>query len=102
MTLASVMAPAVFKPISSLETTNELLEISQLFMVRTKGTTGCSSALHFLLSEAFDAELKAPSPIWGGLRFKNLLSVVLFTDVFCNARLQCNEGISRSHESNGS
>lgn len=101
----SVIVLAVFKTITSyisLETTDELLEIAQLITVRTKSTTGCSSASHFLLSEAFDADLKAPSPIWGGLHFKSLSYIVLFTGVFCNARLQCNKGIAHSHESNRS
>lgn len=70
----------------SPETTNELLEIAHLSMARTKSTTGCSSASDFILLEAFDADLKAPSSVWNVLWFKNLLYVVLFTGVFCNAR----------------
>lgn len=96
---------AVLKPISSYispETTDELREIANLSTARTKGTTGCSSASRFLLSETFDTDLKAPSSVWDGLHFKNLSYVVLFTGVFCNDKLQRNEVISHSHESNRS
>lgn len=55
-------------------------------MARTKSTTGCSSASDFILLEAFDADLKAPSSVWDVLCFKHLLYVVLFTGVFCNVR----------------
>lgn len=55
-------------------------------MARTKSITGCSSASDLILLEAFDADLKASSSVWDVLCFKNLLCIVLFTGVFCNAR----------------
>ena len=61
----------MLKPISSYvspEITNEPLETTKLSTARTKGTTACSSASHFLLSDTFDAGLKAASSVWDGLR----------------------------------